>query len=146
MPRTATAEQVADFWRARANRLHWALIDIATRAGGDPEERARVALAYEREHDGGPDPVETARAELQGARDALDAALQAGEEAHDEIARERREAFAGMWLAVGYCALVDILIADRDRVLDALPCPAHGRCVPHALEEIARLRGAVPVL
>lgn len=34
----------------------------------------------------------------------------------------------------------DKIIADRNRVLDALPCPIHGQCVPHALEEIARLK------
>jgi hypothetical protein len=32
------------------------------------------------------------------------------------------------------------IIADYSRVLDALPCPLHGQCVPFALEEIARLK------
>ena len=31
-------------------------------------------------------------------------------------------------------ALDDALIAERDRVLNAIPCLAHGPCVPHALE------------
>ncbi len=32
--------------------------------------------------------------------------------------------------------LMDKLIAERDRVLDAYPCPVHGRCVPHVLERL----------
>lgn len=32
----------------------------------------------------------------------------------------------------------DQLIAERDRILDALPCPIHGRCVPFVLEWIER--------
>jgi len=31
------------------------------------------------------------------------------------------------------------LIAERDRILDACPCPVHGRCVPHVLDELATL-------
>lgn len=33
-------------------------------------------------------------------------------------------------------SLDNVLIADRDRVLRAIPCPTHGPCVPHALEWI----------
>jgi hypothetical protein len=36
--------------------------------------------------------------------------------------------------------LDDILIADRDKVLEMLLCPDHGRCVPHAKNEIERMR------
>lgn len=36
-------------------------------------------------------------------------------------------------------ALDDQLLADRDRILDACPCPAHGRCVPYVLEQLAGL-------
>jgi len=32
------------------------------------------------------------------------------------------------------------LINERDRVLDLLPCPKHGKCVPFAIEEIERLK------
>lgn len=35
----------------------------------------------------------------------------------------------------------DELLKDRDRLLEAIPCPTHGACVPFALEEIKRLRG-----
>ena len=38
------------------------------------------------------------------------------------------------------------LIAERDRVLDALPCEAHGHCVPHALEAIEAMRAQVATL
>jgi len=34
----------------------------------------------------------------------------------------------------------DRLLLERDKVLDALMCPTHGRCVPHAMQEIARLK------
>jgi hypothetical protein len=39
-------------------------------------------------------------------------------------------------------ALDTKLLADRNRVLEALECPAHGQCVPGALEQIERLRTA----
>lgn len=32
------------------------------------------------------------------------------------------------------------LLADRQRILDACPCPEHGSCVPHVLDELARLK------
>lgn len=38
----------------------------------------------------------------------------------------------------------DALIHNRDLVLDALRCPAHGRCVPFALQEIVRLKHPHP--
>lgn len=40
--------------------------------------------------------------------------------------------------------LDDELLAERDKVLDALPCPSHGRCVPFALQEIVRLKHPHP--
>lgn len=36
-------------WRARANRLRWALVDIALGNVADPAKRASEALAHERE-------------------------------------------------------------------------------------------------
>jgi hypothetical protein len=39
--------------------------------------------------------------------------------------------------------VTDDLLNERQRVLDAIPaCPAHGACVPHALEWVARRVGA----
>lgn len=32
----------------------------------------------------------------------------------------------------------DLLLAERNRILDALPCPVHGPCVPYVLEFIER--------
>lgn len=43
-------------------------------------------------------------------------------------------------------ALGDTIIAERNRVLDALPCPLHGQCVPHALDTIKSLREAARLL
>jgi hypothetical protein len=34
-------------------------------------------------------------------------------------------------------AIDDQLLAERNRILDALPCPEHGPCVPYVLEWIA---------
>lgn len=34
----------------------------------------------------------------------------------------------------------DKIITERNRLLDALLCPVHGQCVPHALEQIAKLQ------
>lgn len=36
----------------------------------------------------------------------------------------------------------DRLLEHRTQLLEALPCPLHGPCVPHTLQEIARLQGA----
>lgn len=33
-------------------------------------------------------------------------------------------------------ALDDARLADLDRILDAIPCPTHGRCITHALDQI----------
>lgn len=41
-------------------------------------------------------------------------------------------------------AVTDPLLNERQRVLDAVPpCPAHGSCVPHALEWIAQQSAAL---
>lgn len=42
-----------------------------------------------------------------------------------------------------YVRTLERLLAERDRLLDAIPeCPAHGSgCIPHALEWIERLKG-----
>lgn len=58
---------------------------------------------------------------------------------------ERIHAFAVAY-AAQQLEVADKIIAERDRVLDALPCPTHGRCVPHALEEVARLRSGASAL
>lgn len=34
----------------------------------------------------------------------------------------------------------DSLLAERNRILDMLPCPNHGPCVPYVLDEIIRMR------
>lgn len=38
-------------------------------------------------------------------------------------------------------AVLQSLVNERNRILDAVPCPNHGRCVPFVLEEFERLRG-----
>jgi hypothetical protein len=53
-----------------------------------------------------------------------------------ELAAEKKRADE----AEASAAIGDKLLAERNRVLDALPCPTHGQCVPHALDEIDRLR------
>ncbi len=38
-------------------------------------------------------------------------------------------------------ALSDVLLKDRSKLLEAIPqCPAHGPCVPHALEWISQVK------
>jgi hypothetical protein len=37
-------------------------------------------------------------------------------------------------------ALDDKLIADRDRLLNMFECPAHGQCIPYAMEQVEALR------
>lgn len=40
-----------------------------------------------------------------------------------------------------YVQVVDGLLKDRQRLLEALPCPVHGECVSYAIDEIERLKG-----
>lgn len=40
----------------------------------------------------------------------------------------------------------DKLINERNRILERLPCPDHGHCVPHVLDEIERLTVQVRTL
>lgn len=37
-------------------------------------------------------------------------------------------------------AVSEKLLTERDRILDAFPCPDHGRCVPHVLDTATRLK------
>jgi len=37
----------------------------------------------------------------------------------------------------------DALINERNRILNLLPCPDHGQCVPRAIEEIKRLQSVI---
>ncbi len=39
----------------------------------------------------------------------------------------------------GEVVLADKIIADRNRLLDRLACPAHGQCVPGAIEVVDKL-------
>lgn len=44
-------------------------------------------------------------------------------------------------------AVTDALLAERQRVLDAIPeCPVHGACVPHALEWIEEAKRAMALV
>lgn len=38
-------------------------------------------------------------------------------------------------------AVSDKLLKDRDALLEAIPqCPAHGKCVPHAIEWVEQVK------
>lgn len=65
-------------------------------------------------------------------RDTLDASLAAGEVMLKKLAQTKEE-----------IEVSERIIADRDRILDALPCPVHGRCVPHVLEKLTEWRKAL---
>ena len=69
--------------------------------------------------------------------------------------RRRREAHERMTLEFARNRIAELeeenetadkLIEERNRVLDALPCGSHGRCVPHALAEIGRLQSEIAKL
>lgn len=55
-------------------------------------------------------------------------ACRAGADALDRLAQAELE-----------IRVSDELLADRNRILDALPCPQHGPCVPYVLEQIGKL-------
>lgn len=68
-------------------------------------------------------------ATVRELQEFLIAASQLALESRAELARLREEV-----------EVSDRIIAERQRLLDAFPeCEAHGRCVPHAIEYLARL-------
>ncbi len=70
--------------------------------------------------------LRTARDELRKSSDALKAAAATISALRNEVEVD------------------DKLIAERDKLLDLIPCPAHGRCVPYAMTWIKEHRsGAI---
>lgn len=88
--------------------------------------------------------------EKRGAAEAHAEAQDRAERAEGEVAQLREDLARVQGVGHKYLdraeraeaelAVADKLILERNRVLDVLPCPQHGQCVSHALEEIARLR------
>lgn len=56
------------------------------------------------------------------------------------LERQVAKAQAHVDVVDGVIDVADAIIHERNRVLDALPCPSHGQCVPHALDEIVSLK------
>lgn len=78
--------------------------------------------------------------------DTVSSRLSHLEAENERLERERDEARAELKDA-------DKLIRERDRILDALPCPRHWKCVPHVLDwissaqaQLERLREDVELL
>lgn len=69
------------------------------------------------------------RAEVAGLRTGYEAYEQVNAELKAEVEALREEV-----------ALDDKIIADRDRLLNMFDCPAHGQCIPYAMEQIEALR------
>lgn len=69
------------------------------------------------------------RAEVAGLRTGYEAYERVNAELKAEVEALREEV-----------ALGDKIIADRDRLLNMFDCPAHGQCIPYAMEQIEALR------
>lgn len=54
--------------------------------------------------------------------------------------KDRKALLAEVGRLTAEVAFDNALLAERQRVLDALPCPVHGPCVPYAIEKIEWLR------
>lgn len=54
-----------------------------------------------------------------------------------------RKAADVLWLAIAEkdreITVDNELLAERERILTACPCPVHGACVPHVLAELGRI-------
>lgn len=87
------------------------------------------------------------RAEAQQEIETKSQALDAGAVLYHKM-RERAEAAeAEVTRLKDELKVTDQLLTDRQRVLDAVPpCPAHGPCVPHAVEWIQQRAGTVDEL
>jgi len=68
---------------------------------------------------------------------AENAGLRTGYEAYERVNAELKAEVEGLREEV---ALDDKIIADRDRLLNMFDCPAHGQCIPYAMEQIEALR------
>ena len=78
--------------------------------------------------------------EVVAQRDQLRAevaGLRTGYEAYEQVNAELRAENEALREEV---ALGDKIIADRDRLLNMFDCPAHGQCIPYAMEQIEALR------
>lgn len=73
--------------------------------------------------------VDQLRAEVAG--------LKTGYEAYERVNAELKAEVEALREEV---ALDDKIIADRDRLLNMFDCPAHGQCIPYAMEQIEALR------
>lgn len=77
---------------------------------------------------------------LEANRDQLRAevaGLKTGYEAYERVNAELKAEVEALREEV---ALDDKIIADRDRLLNMFDCPAHGQCIPYAMEQIEALR------
>jgi hypothetical protein len=85
-----------------------------------------MAEAQQEDHNGELQSMTDALVRADAQRDELQGMLTACEEERD-AANER-------------IAVNEKLLATRDELLAMFDCPAHGACVPHAKEEVTRLR------
>lgn len=72
---------------------------------------------------------ETLKAELAG--------LRTGYEAYESVKKGLKAEVEALKDEI---ATDDKLIADRDRLLNMFECPAHGQCIPYAMEQVEELR------
>ena len=101
--------------------------DYAGLARFNPEwDRVAAAQDSVREHMA---MVVQLKAEVAGLRTGYEAYERVNAELKAEVEALREEV-----------ALGDKIIADRDRLLNMFDCPAHGQCIPYAMEQIEALR------
>jgi len=63
------------------------------------------------------------------------------EDIHDELWNNLLLVIAENEICKEELKVTDLLLEERQRVLDAIPeCPSHGSCVPHAIEWIEEMK------
>lgn len=111
--------------------------DVGCEVCGDPKDRHpdmghrwRIPVEY----------IKAERDALRKERDDLAVSYEVlGVSLHRAI-HQRDAALAEVASLREEVAISDKLLAERNRLLDLFECPVHGPCVPHAIEEVAKLR------
>lgn len=140
---TATVSDEATTALARFALALSAKLGVMTNAYNLLAERMGEADEYCRQHDGLPgaqvwhfvlDDAIRLRAQLDEFEGAPNSRVH---RMFMETLNREAQALIDLAAARHEIAVDDQLLADRNRILDACPCPAHGRCVPYVLEVLA---------
>lgn len=128
-------ERITEHQSLRSDRARNSLYMMIATSLIDDHPYERGGSDWDYEH-----PIHDKIISLLAERDQLRAevaGLRTGYEAYEQVNAELKAEVGALREEV---ALDDKIIADRDRLLNMFDCPAHGQCIPYAMEQIEALR------